>query len=174
MSKDAGATVDRGVFTAGALYEKGNFSIGGIDYYCADVINIGYAEATLKVPINDDWQPKFAAQFVDQRSVGSDSLTGDGFSGQQFGLKAELPVKKALFTTAFTHTTGGPTCGTPGAAIPVIPASRFKTSTGPGRMRFSCGLAMSLRNQRSQHLCAGGAWHESRTKRGSIGRTSMI
>src|SRR5882762_11270943 len=33
MSRDAGADVKRGVFAAGALYEKGKFSIGAIDYY---------------------------------------------------------------------------------------------------------------------------------------------
>ena len=26
------------------IYEKGKFSIGAIDYYCQDIINIAYAE----------------------------------------------------------------------------------------------------------------------------------
>lgn len=118
MSVDAGATVDRGVFTAGTLYEKGNFSIGAIDYYCADIINIGYVEAKLKLAIHDDFQPRFAAQFTDQRSTGADLLQGDSFSAQQFGLKAELPVKQALFTTAFTHAAGGANLRSPWSGYP--------------------------------------------------------
>lgn len=107
MSEDAGASVDRGVFTAGVLYEKGNFSIGAIDYYSPDVINIGYAETKLTIPINDDWKPRLAAQFTDQRSVGENYLREDSFSVQQFGIKAELPVKRALFTVGYTYTTDG-------------------------------------------------------------------
>ena len=42
MAEDAGADVDRGVWAAGALYEKGKFSIGAIDYYSQDIINIAY------------------------------------------------------------------------------------------------------------------------------------
>ena len=118
MSVDAGATVERGVYAAGAVYEKGKFSIGAIDYYSPDIINIGYAEAKMELPISADWKPKLAAQFVDQRSVGDELLQGDSFSGQQFGIKAELPVKKALFTVAYTHTTNGTNMQTPWSGYP--------------------------------------------------------
>src|SRR5436309_14404699 len=43
MAQDAGADIQHGVWSAGALYEKGKFNIGAIEYYCADVINIAYA-----------------------------------------------------------------------------------------------------------------------------------
>src|SRR5438552_4106447 len=56
MSEDAGADVERGVWAAGALYEKGKFSIGAIDYYSDDIINIAYAESKLEVPLVDDWK----------------------------------------------------------------------------------------------------------------------
>ena len=118
MSEDAGASVDRGVYTVGALFEKGNFSIGAIDYYSPDIINIGYAEATLKLPINADWEPKFSAQFVDQRSVGDDLLQGDDFSGQQFGIKADLPFKQALFTVGYTYTNDGTNMQNPWSSYP--------------------------------------------------------
>jgi hypothetical protein len=100
MAVDAGANVDRGVYTAGLLYEKGGFSIGGIDYLCPDIINIAYAESKLKFPIGADWQPKLNAQFVQQNSVGADLLQGDNFSSQQFGLKLDLPVTKPLLLSA--------------------------------------------------------------------------
>src|SRR4029079_9069835 len=106
MSEDAGADVERGVWSAGALYEKGKFSIGAIEYFCEDIINIAYAESKLEVPLADDWKLKFYGQYVDQGSVGDTALQGHSFSGHQFGLKVDLPVKKALFTAAFTQAWG--------------------------------------------------------------------
>src|SRR5512140_91216 len=102
MAQDAGADVQHGVWSAGALYEKRKFSIGAIEYYCDDVINIAYAESKLEVPLADDWKLKFAGQYVDQGSVGDNTLEGHSFSGHQFGLKIHVPVKKALFPAAFT------------------------------------------------------------------------
>src|SRR5438445_2659006 len=106
MSEDAGADVERGVWAAGALYEKGKFSIGAIEYYSEDIINIAYAESKLEVPLADDWKLKFAGQYVDQGSVGNNDLQGHSFSGHQFGLKLDVPVRNALFTAAFTHAWG--------------------------------------------------------------------
>ena len=118
MSQSAGASVKRGVYTAGALFERGNFSIGAIDYYSPDIINIGYAEAKLTIPINTDWKPKLAAQFVDQRSVGAELLQGSYFSGRQIGIKADVPIKKALISLAYTYTTDGATMRTPWGGYP--------------------------------------------------------
>ena len=50
MAQDAGADIQHGVWSAGALYEKGKFNIGAIEYYCDDVINIAYAESKLGSP----------------------------------------------------------------------------------------------------------------------------
>lgn len=118
MSEDAGAEVERGVFTAGGLYQKGDFSFGAIDYYSPDIINIGYAEAKLALPIGEDWKPRLALQFTDQRSVGDDLLQDESFSTQQFGIKAELPVGPALFTTAYTHNSDGSNVQNPWSGYP--------------------------------------------------------
>jgi hypothetical protein len=118
MSSDAGAETDHGVFTGGALYQKGGFSIGAIDYYCPDVINIGYAEAKIAFPITDDLKPRLAVQFTDQRSVGDELLQDDSFSVRQYGVKAELPVGRALFTAAYTHNTDGGTIQSPWSLYP--------------------------------------------------------
>ncbi len=109
MSEDAGADVDRGVFTAGTLYKKGDFSIGAIDYYCPDIINIAYAEMKMAFKISTDLKPSLALQFSDQRSTGDDLLQGNSFSAHQFGVKAELPWKDALFTAAYTQVAGSNT-----------------------------------------------------------------
>jgi hypothetical protein len=118
MAKDAGANVDRGVFTAGANYIKGDSSIGAIDYYCPDVINIAYAEAKLAIPVSEGWRPKLSLQFTDQRSVGNDLLTGEPFSTQQFGIKCDLPWKDALFSTGYTYVTDGANMQNPWSGYP--------------------------------------------------------
>ncbi|MEO5715700.1 MAG: OprD family outer membrane porin, partial [Luteolibacter sp.] len=118
MSTDAGATVERGVFTAGGLWQKGNFSIGGIDYYSADIINIAYLEAKVEVPVCIGWKLKLAAQYADQSGVGDNLLNGDDFSARQFGLKAELPVGHALFTAAFTSASGDANMQNPWSGYP--------------------------------------------------------
>ena len=82
MSRDAGAPVDRGVALGGALFSLGRFSVGAIDYYSEDVLNIGYAEAKYTWPVTQKLGLLFAAQFTDQRSVGDDLLQGVLFLGQ--------------------------------------------------------------------------------------------
>jgi hypothetical protein len=107
MSEDAGAPVDHGVLTAGAIFEKGKFSLGAIDYYCEDVINIAYGEIKGEMPIGSSVRLRLAGQFVDQRSVGDEVLQAGGFSVRQFGAKVELPVSSFLFTVAYTAASDG-------------------------------------------------------------------
>jgi hypothetical protein len=118
MAKDAGADVSRGVWAAGAIYEKGKFNIGAIDYYSQDIINIAYAQTGFELPLATDWRLRFAGQYVDQGSVGDNELDGDSFSGHQFGVKVELPIRKALFTAGFTHAWGNANLRNPWSGYP--------------------------------------------------------
>jgi hypothetical protein len=102
MSRAAGATVDRGVTLAGALFSFGNFSVGGIDYYSNDIINIGYAEGKYVVRLPDKIDVMLSAQYVNQRSVGQDLLTGSPFSTNLLGLKSEVGRNGAILTFAYT------------------------------------------------------------------------
>lgn len=136
MSRDAGATVDRGVFTAGGLWQKGDFSIGAIDYYSPDIINIAYLEAKLEVPVCNDWKLNFATQYADQRSVGDNLLTGSDFSSRQFGLKAELAAGHALFTTAFTSVSGDADMQNPWSGYPGYTASQVQDFDRQGEDAF--------------------------------------
>src|SRR5947207_2044641 len=136
MSEDAGADVERGVWAAGALYEKGKFSIGAIEYYCDDIINIAYGDSKLEVPLADDWKLKFAGQYVDQGSVGDNDLQDHSFSGHQFGLKVELPVKKALFTAGFTHAWGNANLQNPWSGYPGYTSVQVQDFNRAGESAF--------------------------------------
>src|SRR5437667_7205644 len=136
MAQDAGADVQHGVWSAGALYEKGKFNIGAIEYYCEDVINIAYAESKLEVPLADDWKLKFAGQYVDQGSVGDNLLQSHSFSGHQFGLKVDLPVRNALFTAAFTHAWGNANLQNPWSGYPGYTSVQVQDFNRAGESAF--------------------------------------
>lgn len=118
MSEDAGASIDRGVYAGGANYKAGDLSIGAIDYYSEDIINIAYTEAKYAVPLTDDLKLKLSAQYSDQESTGDDLLKGSDFSADQYGLKAELPVGGATFTVAYTDTGSGADMQNPWSGYP--------------------------------------------------------
>jgi hypothetical protein len=118
MSRDAGAAVDNGVALGGVLFSLGRFSIGAIDYYCEDVLNIGYAEAKYTWPVTQKLGLLFAAQFTDQRSVGDDFLKGFDFSVNQVGVKTEMSYGGALLSLAFTTASSGADLQNPWSSYP--------------------------------------------------------
>jgi hypothetical protein len=95
------------VAVAGGIYAVGDLSVGAIEYYSPDIINIAYTEAKDAVALTDRLRLKLAAQYSNQRSVGDNLLTGHEFSTEQFGVKAELAFAGALLTTAYTSTGSG-------------------------------------------------------------------
>jgi hypothetical protein len=109
MATAAGAPggVERGVYVAGANYMTGGLTLGAIDYYSADIINIAYSEIKYTVPLARRVTLRFGAQFADQHSTGDDLLTGKPFATEQYGLKTEIGFGGALLTAARTHTAIG-------------------------------------------------------------------
>ena len=125
MSRAAGASVDRGVGLAGALFSYGGFSVGGVDYYSADIINIAYGETKFAATLPGGFGILFAAQYTDQRSVGGDLLTGSSFSTNQFGVKAGASYGNAVLSLAYTRDAKGanlqnPWSGTPGYTSAIV------------------------------------------------------
>jgi hypothetical protein len=145
MAVDAGATVERGVFAAGGLYQKGNFSFGGIDYYSDDMINIAYLEAKLEFPVCADWKVNLAAQYIDQRSVGATLLPGGDFNSRQFGIKAEVQVGDALFTAAYTDASGDSNLQNPWSGYPGYTSVQIQdfNREGEGALLFRAGYDFS-------------------------------
>jgi hypothetical protein len=108
MAAAAGAPegVDRGVYVAGGNYKKGEFSVGAIDYFSDDIINILYGETKYALPLAERMRLQLALQYTDQRSTGNDLLRGTDFSARQWGAKAEIAAGGTLFSTAYTSTGG--------------------------------------------------------------------
>jgi hypothetical protein len=120
MSEDAGAgtDIDRGVYTIGANYKIGNFSIGAIDYYSADIINIFYTEGKYSFPSSGKAKVSVALQYSDETSVGDELLKGTDFESHQWGGKAELAYGGALFTAGYTSAGGDANMQNPWSGYP--------------------------------------------------------
>lgn len=121
MATAAGAPagVTRGVSVAGANYKVGQLSIGAVEYYSADIINIAYSEMRYAIALRDNMQLLLHAQYTDERSTGETLLTGKFFSTHMVGLKTELAMGPALFTMARTLTAVG-TIGSPGSGTGIL------------------------------------------------------
>jgi hypothetical protein len=120
MSDDAGAPddVDRGVYTVGGNYKLGELSIGAIDYYSNDIINIFYTEGKYGFPIGESLKLRMALQYTDQQSVGDELLRGTDFSAHQWGAKTELAFGGALATVAYTSAGGDTNMQAPWSGYP--------------------------------------------------------
>lgn len=118
MSSVAGAKVDRGVYIAGVNFKQGAFSIGAINYYSDDILNIFYTEAKYTLPLTDRYQLQLSAQYSSQKSTGDNLLTGNNFSTHQAGVNADLGVGAALLTLAYTKTANGADMQSPWGAYP--------------------------------------------------------
>lgn len=109
MSQQAGAEAERGVAVGGANVEWKGLSIGAIDYYSADIINIFYTEAKYAVLKGDGYKLSVGAQYADQHSTGEELLKGEAFSSGQWGVRTELSLGSAVFSVGFTDVTSSDT-----------------------------------------------------------------
>jgi hypothetical protein len=119
MSEDAGAPVDRGVAMAGFNLKTKNVTFGAIEYYSSDVINIVYSEAEYATTLPSGLGLLGSVQFTDQRSTGSDELTGgDSFDVNQVGVKFDVSYENALASLGYTSTTTGSNMRNPWSSYP--------------------------------------------------------
>jgi len=109
MAAAAGARagVSRGVSVVGGDYISGDLSLGAIDYYSSDIINIAYVEAKDAFGLTERLRLQLAAQYTSQKSVGDNLLTGQPFSADQLGFKTELAFAGTLLTAGYTRTGHG-------------------------------------------------------------------
>jgi hypothetical protein len=120
MSDDAGAPddVDNGVFALGANYRIGDFSIGAIDYYSEDLINIFYTEGKYTFPVGETSKVTLSLQYSDETSVGDELLKGSSFDSHQWGAKADWNRGNATFSGAFTSAGGDANMQNPWSGYP--------------------------------------------------------
>lgn len=148
MSQAAGAEdgVDRGVYVAGANYKRGSLTIGAVNYYSDDIINIFYTEAKYAVPLGEDFDLLLGLQYSDQGSTGDDLLTGSDFSTNQFGAKAELTYKRSVFSTSWTGNGSGADLRSPWGSIPSYNSVQVQDFNRAGEDAFMLRAAYKFKS----------------------------
>lgn len=136
MSRAAGAQVDRGVFAGGVNYFYRGFQIGAMDYYSQDIINIGYTETKYSMAVTERLGFLFAAQLTDERSVGSDLLTGSSFHVTQWGLMASASYRYGILTFAYTNVSTGADMQNPWSGYPGYTSDQVESFNRAGEQAF--------------------------------------
>ncbi|HEX5032173.1 MAG TPA: OprD family outer membrane porin [Candidatus Eisenbacteria bacterium] len=136
MSQDIGAAVKRGVIAAGGRWSRDDTSLGLIEYFCQDVINIVYAEGKHSFEIREGPGILFAAQFTQQASTGDDLLTGASFQTFQLGFKGEVSHGGALLSLAYTTTGSGAAIRNPWSSCPGYTSCQLLDFNREGEQAF--------------------------------------
>jgi hypothetical protein len=158
MSRDAGANVDRGVYLAGVNYDSKNFSIGAINYYSDDIINIFYTEGGYTLALGDAKKLKFAAQYTDQGSTGENLLKGRSFSSRQWGIKGDLTLGATLLSLGYTDTAQGDDMQNPWAGYPGYTSVQVQDFNRAGESAVIMKAAYDFSRHGADGLSAYALW----------------
>lgn len=141
LSQAAGAQVERGVVMGGALLSAGRFSLGAINYYADDIMNIVYSEARYTWSVTERLGMLLTVQFTDQRSVGDDLLTGSSFDTRQVGMKTDISYAGAILSLAYTHNAKGNDLQHPWSSYPGYTSAQGSFFNQAGENAFSAKLS---------------------------------
>lgn len=145
MSRAAGADVDNGVGVAAGLMTWGPVSIGAIEYFSQDTLNIAYAEGKYGARLPFDMSTVLALQYADQRSTGA-NLTNGGryFATNQFGARLELGHQTAILTLGYTSVNPGYKMQNPWSANPFYTDAMIQSFQRAGEQALMVGASYGL------------------------------
>jgi hypothetical protein len=121
MSEAAGVPggSDHGLSLAGVrITPFENFSLGAVDYFVKDTINIAYVAADYLHTLRGGLGLRLQSQFTHQRSVGDDELTGSSFSTWAAGARAAASYRHFVLSVAASTTGDGADISSPFGSRP--------------------------------------------------------
>lgn len=142
MSRAAGADVDNGVGIVAGLMNWGPMSLGAIEYYSQDTLNIAYAEGKYGMRLPFDISAILALQFADQRSTGA-NLTNGGryFSTNQFGARLALGGQTGILTLGYSSVAPGYRMQNPWSANPFYTDAMIQSFQRAGEQAIVAGAS---------------------------------
>ena len=143
MSRQAGANVDNGVGVAGGRLTWGPASIGAIEYYAQDTLNIAYAEGKYGANLPWDIYAMLAVQYADQRTVGA-SLTNGGtpYQTNQFGSRLEFGgLRTGILTLGFSTVNPAFAMMNPWSSNPIYTDAQIQSFQRAGESAVMVGLS---------------------------------
>ena len=143
MASKAGApNSNAGVGLVGGLLTWGPASIGAIEYYSQDVLNIFYAEGKYGVSFGDGFNAIGAAQFVTQNSTGQNLLNGGNyFATNQFGTKIDFGYQTGILTVGYSTVNPSFAIQTPWSANPFYTDAQIQAFNRAGEQALMVGLS---------------------------------
>lgn len=147
MASAAGApTSNAGVGLLGGLMNWGPASIGAINYYSQDLLNIFYAEGKIGHDFGGGFTALAAAQFVAQNSTGQTMINGgNAFATNQFGMKVDLGYETGILTLGYSVTNPGLGILTPWSANPFYTDALIQGFQRAGEQAVMIGLSHTLK-----------------------------
>ncbi len=145
MAQAAGVNTSAGVGSAGALLTWGPASIGVIDYFCQDTINIAYAEGLYGADLPFGLRGVLALQYADQRSTGTNLLNGGTYwSTGQLGTRLQLGYRTTILTVGFSAVNPGFAMQSPWSSNPIYTDAQVLSFQRPGEQAVVIGLSSVL------------------------------
>ena len=147
MASAAGApTSNAGVGLVGGLLTWGPASIGAINYYSQDLLNIFYTEGKLGHDFGGGFTALAAAQFVAQNSTGRTLINGgNAFATNQLGIKVDLGYDTGILTLGYSVTNPGLGILTPWSANPFYTDALIQGFQRAGEQAVMIGLSHTLK-----------------------------
>ena len=135
----------KGMQMAGARYHlDDNSSIGAINYYTEDVLNIFYSEFNFTKELSEEITTRVSAQFSHQKSVG-DELIGE-FDTNHYGIQLQADYRNAILTLAATNTGSGASIQSPFGGRPGFLSLMLLDFDRANEIGFLTGLSYDLSN----------------------------
>lgn len=142
MSRAAGADVDNGVGIVAGLMSWGPMSIGAIEYYSQDTLNIAYAEGKYGMRLPLDISAILALQYADQRSMGANLANGGRyFSTNQFGARLALGSQTGILTLGYSSVAPDYRMQNPWSANPFYTDAMIQSFQRAGEQAFVAGAS---------------------------------
>jgi hypothetical protein len=142
MARKAGANADYGTGVVGGRLTWGPASIGAIEYYTQDTLNIFYAEGKYGVSLDSGFSAIGAAQFATQNSLGQNLLNGGTpFATNQFGTKVDLGYQTGILTLGYSVVNPGFAIQTPWSANPFYTDAQIQNFQRAGEQALMVGLS---------------------------------
>ncbi len=139
-------TSNAGLGFAGGLLTWGGASIGAINYYAQDLLNIFYTEGKYGVSLGGGFNIMGAGQFVAQNSTGQALMNGGTpFATNQFGTKVDLGYGTGILTLGYSVVSPGFAIQTPWSASPFYTDALIQGFLRAGEQAVMVGVSQTLK-----------------------------
>jgi hypothetical protein len=127
---------------AGCAWTWGAGSIGAIEYFCQDTINISYIEGRYGTDLPLGLRGVLAMQYADQRSTGANLLNnGVYWSTGQFGTRLQLGYQSSIFTVGFSAVNPDFTMQSPWSSNPIYTDAQIQPFQRAGEQAVMVGVS---------------------------------